>query len=119
MPRTYATVHTRSQHAKTSLSGDRGPDTYVAVTITPEGVALPPYLRRDILEKRGIEIHYFGEGYSRHTGPRSSLGKAVAEAEKYAARHNEAQERLAQTAIINNDAGATSAIQASGMEEMV
>lgn len=74
-------IHTRSQHSHGS-SANRfgGPDVYVAVTIAPAGVQVPYVLRRDVLAKRGIEIRYCGEGYSRHSGPRSMLGQAIARA---------------------------------------
>ena len=36
------------------------------------------------LKPRGIEIHYCGEGYREHSGPRSALGKAIAKAEQIA-----------------------------------
>lgn len=75
------TIHTRSQHSRGS-SAHRfgGPDRYVAITIAPAGVQVPYVLRRDVLSKRGIEIRYCGEGYSRHSGPRSMLGQALARA---------------------------------------
>lgn len=61
-----------------------GPDTYIAVQIVPDGVERLTSLRSDIAAKRGIEIIRIGEGYSSHTGPRSSLGKAMAEAKAFA-----------------------------------
>lgn len=74
-------IHTRSQKSVGSGPGKfGGPDTYVAVTATPEGVETPRYLNRSVLAKRGIKIFYFGEGYSKHSGPRSMLGRALAEA---------------------------------------
>lgn len=88
--RIHAQVHIRSQHSVGS-SAHRfgGPDTYVAVTIAPVGVEVPRVLRQDVLEKRGITIKYFGEGYSKHTGPRSMLGRAIADAEQFARQINE------------------------------
>ena len=65
-----------------------GPDTYVAVQIVPDGVQPLTALRRDIAKKRGIQIVYCGEGYRAHTGERSSLGKALAEAEVLASLIN-------------------------------
>jgi hypothetical protein len=65
-----------------------GPDRYVAVQLVPDGVEPLAALRRDVAKKRGIEIVYCGEGYRQHTGPRSSLGIAIAEAEAIAARVN-------------------------------
>jgi len=85
-PSVVKTVHTRSQHSNGS-SAHRfgGPDTYVAVTIAPAGVSVPYVLRRDVLAARGIQIRYFGEGYSEHSGPRSMLGQAIAAAREFAA----------------------------------
>lgn len=77
-------VHTRSQHSNGSSAHQfGGPDTYVAVTIAPEGIAVPYVLRRDVLAKRGIKIRYFGEGYKEHSGPRSMLGRAITAAERF------------------------------------
>jgi hypothetical protein len=85
-----AEVHIRSQHAKCGRSGFSGPDAYVAVTLTPDGVEVPLYLNQNVLAKRGIEIHYFGEGYNRYRGPKSALGKAIAAAKKFADEKNSA-----------------------------
>ncbi len=76
-------IHSRSQHSVGS-SAHRfgGPDTYVAVTMAPQGVQVPKILRRDVLAARGIQIIYCGEGYSRHSGSRSMLGQAFARAEQ-------------------------------------
>ena len=56
-------IHSRSQHSVGS-SAHRfgGPDTYVAVTMAPQGVQVPKILRRDVLAARGIQIIYCGEG---------------------------------------------------------
>lgn len=87
-PRT-AEVHIRSQHSRGSFAHRfGGPDTYVAVTVAPAGVEVPRVLRRDLLRRRGIDLHYFGEGYSQHSGPRSMLGQALAAARAFAARIN-------------------------------
>ena len=75
-------LHLRSQRAK-GTAPRRGPDTYVAVTISPEGVEVPYRLAKDVLDKRGIQIKYFGEGYRKYRGPGSSLGRAIAEAEEF------------------------------------
>ena len=32
---------------------------------------------------RGIGIRYFGDGYSRHKGPKSQLGRAIRAAREY------------------------------------
>jgi len=77
-------IHTRSQHSKGSSSNTfGGPDTYVAVTIAPDGVVVPKVLNRKLLASRGIKIKYFGEGYAKHSGPRSMLGRAIKAAENY------------------------------------
>jgi hypothetical protein len=85
-------VHIRSQHAKRRRGGFSGPDTYVAVTGTPEGVEMPYVLNQATLMKLGIEIFYFGVGYNQHTGPKSALGKATAAAEKFASEKNAVEE---------------------------
>ena len=84
-----AEVHIRSQHAKRGRSGFSGPNTYVAVTVAPEGVEVPSYLNRAVLAKRGIEIFYFGEGYNEYRGPKSSLGRAIRAAQKFADEKNQ------------------------------
>jgi len=87
-PRRYM-VEIRGQHSRGSSGGGfGGPDTYVAVQIVPDGVDPLKVLREDIAAKRGIAIKYFGTGYFRHAGPRSSLGKAVAAAVAFAADGN-------------------------------
>lgn len=73
----------RSQHAKTGRSGFAGPDIYIAVQEVPDGVEPLKALRADSARKRGIRIVYFGEGYSKHRGPRSAYGKALAAARAY------------------------------------
>jgi hypothetical protein len=83
-----AQLHVRSQHAKRGYSGFAGPDTYVAVTIAPEGIEVPYYLNQAVLAKRDIKIYYFGEGYNQHQGPRSALGKAIAAAQKFVSEQN-------------------------------
>ena len=89
LPTLTATVETRSQHSRgSSASRFGGPDTYVAVLIAPAGVAVPRTLRCDVLAKRGIEIKYCGEGYSRNAGPRSMLGSAIEKAKRIASRIN-------------------------------
>jgi hypothetical protein len=60
-----------------------GPDTYVAVTAAPDGVEVPYTLNTDVLKKRGIKLIHFGEGYSKHWGPRSALGRAFQAAHDY------------------------------------
>lgn len=62
-----------------------GPDTYVAVQCVPPGAIPLASLQRHAAQCRGISIKYFGEGYSRHTGPKSSLGKAIAQAQAWIA----------------------------------
>jgi hypothetical protein len=84
-------LHQRSQHAKTGRSGFSGPDTYIAVTICPEHAEVPAVLRADVLEKRAIGLKHFGEGYRKHSGPRSALGIAIAEAKAWIAEREAAQ----------------------------
>jgi len=84
-----AEMHIRSQKSRGSGNNTwGGPDTYVAVTLTPNGVECPQILRQDVLAKRGIKLIYCGEGYSEHRGPRSSLGKAIAEAKSIVAKNS-------------------------------
>lgn len=79
-------VHVRSQHSKGSSNGQfGGPDTYVAVTMAPDNAEVPRALNQTILQRRGIKIRYFGEGYSQHRGSRSKLGRAVAWASTFVA----------------------------------
>lgn len=85
-----AYVEVRSQHSVGSSVGVfGGPDTYVAVQVVPDGVARLKVLRRDIAEKRGIEIVYFGDGYHRNQRTmRSKLGSALARARAWADDYN-------------------------------
>lgn len=77
-------VHVRQQKPKHGRSRFAGPDTYVAVTIAPDGVEVPYPLNHKVLRKRGIKIEYFGEGYKKHNKtPRSMLYRAISEAEAY------------------------------------
>lgn len=71
-------MHERSQ--KSIGSGSNmfgGPDTYIAVTYTPDNQICPKYLNKLVLATRGIKIIYCGSGYSAHRGPRSMLGQAI------------------------------------------
>lgn len=86
-----AYVEIRSQHSRGSVANRfGGPDTYVAVQVVPEGAERLRVLRRDLAERRGIRIEYCGVGYREHTGPRSALGRALAEARGLADRINSA-----------------------------
>lgn len=76
-------LEVRSQKSKGSSKGFGGPDTYVAVQIVPEGVEPLRALNQDVAKKRGITIERFGEGYSRYSGPRSRLGRALAAAKEF------------------------------------
>lgn len=67
-------IHIREQHAKTGRSGRKGPDTYVIVTVA---------LNANTLDRRGIELRFFGEGYRAYTGFRSSLGQAIRAAKQF------------------------------------
>jgi hypothetical protein len=71
-------IHVRTQHSNGS-SAHRfgGPDVYVAVTAAPDGAIVPRCLNQKVLKSRGIRIFYCGEGYSKNSGPRSALGKAM------------------------------------------
>jgi hypothetical protein len=80
-------LEVRSQKSRGSAKGFGGPDTYVAVQVVPEGVEPLVALNRDAAKKRGIVIHYFGEGYQKSSGPRSQLGHALAEAKAFIAAH--------------------------------
>ena len=85
-------LEVRSQKSRGSSSGFGGPDTYVAVQVVPEGVEPLRALNQDVAKKRGIVIHYFGQGYNQHSGPRSQLGRALAEAKAFVAAQVAAQE---------------------------
>jgi hypothetical protein len=86
-----AIVEVCSQKSVGSGSGFGGPDTYFAVQIVPDGVEPLKVLNSAVAAVRGIEIRYFGEGYLRNTGPRSSYAKARAKAELFAAEYNAKQ----------------------------
>ena len=87
----HAKVFIRSQKSIGDRNGHfGGPDRYVAVVVAPRNVEIPDSmpLRSDTLKRRGMKMKYFGEGYSKSTGPRSSLGRATEDAEKYAGNIN-------------------------------
>ena len=84
-------LHVKSQKSKGASRGFGGPDTYVAVTVRPDGVELPAYLNQKVLTARGIKIAYFGEGYRGHSGPHSALGKAIKAANEWIARETSKQ----------------------------
>lgn len=87
-----AYLEVRSQKSKGSgLGRFGGPDTYVAVQIVPDGVEKLYALDERSARKRGIQIKYFGEGYHNHCGPRSRLGRALAEAKEFVQSYNETQ----------------------------
>jgi len=81
-------LEVRTQPAKIGKSGWSGPDAYVAVQEAPEGVERLVCLNNKHAVRRGITIHYMGEGYSRHTGPRSAFGKALLRAREWIALHD-------------------------------
>lgn len=61
-----------------------GPDRYVVAIVRRadgEPPALHPISEANI-RKYGWEVRRCGEGYSKHSGPRSALGKAIAWAEQ-------------------------------------
>ncbi len=82
-----AYLEVRTQSARGQWPS-QGPGMYVAVQIVPEGVERLKVLRHDVAAKRGIEIRWIGEGYYNRTGPRSSLGIAVAAGEELVAQLN-------------------------------
>ena len=87
----HAKVFVRTQKSVGSMHGKfGGPDKYVAVVTAPKNVEIPDniILRKDALKKKGMKIKKFGSGYSKNSGPRSSLGRAKKEAEEYAERIN-------------------------------
>lgn len=81
-----AIIETRSM----SMGSSRytRPDMYVAVQLVPEGVEPLKVLREDSAKKRGIEIIQCGDFYSGRTGAGSRYVKAMAEAERIAAKYN-------------------------------
>ena len=83
-----AIIETRSQKASGRAWPSKGPDKYVAVQLVPDGVQPLDALREDIAKNRGIEIIRCGEYYWNSTGPRSRYAKAMAEAERIAAKYN-------------------------------
>ena len=82
-----AIIETRSQKASGRAWPSKGPGKYVAVQLVPDGVQPLEYLREDMAKKRGIEIIRCGEYYWNSTGPRSRYAKAMAEAERIAAKY--------------------------------
>ena len=80
----------RSQHAKGTWP-HQGPDTYVAVQCVPCGSTSLTVLNHTAATKRGIILKFFGGGYSRHCGPRSALGKAIAAAQAFIDNQEEEQ----------------------------
>jgi len=85
---TIAYFEIRCQHATGGQWPAKGPDKYVAVQIVPEDATPLKVLNFAAAKRRGITIKYIGEGYGNRTGPRSSLGKAIKEAQKMVALHN-------------------------------
>ena len=85
-----AYVEERSQHSRGGFGGGfGGPDTYVAVQVVPEGVERLTCLNQSVAARRGIEIIYCGDGYSRRQATdRSMLNQARAEAHRIAAEIN-------------------------------
>jgi hypothetical protein len=75
----------RTQQASVGRHGFGGPDTYVAVVVAPDGVTIPKVMNRDVLESRGIRMIHCGEGYAKHRGAGSALGRALRKATQIAA----------------------------------
>jgi len=93
--KTKQTAHleVRSQKSVGSSYGKfGGPDTYVAVQIVPDGEVPLRALNHTFAAQRGIEIRWIGEGYAEHTGPRSSLGRAIKAAQALVDEINERNE---------------------------
>lgn len=84
MPKAY--VEVRKQHSKGTWP-KKGPDTYVAVQVVPNGETRLKVLNTVVAHKRNIRIIYCGEGYAtRQKTNRSMLGYALEKAHKIA--HN-------------------------------
>jgi hypothetical protein len=69
----------RTQHRK----GGWGPDQYMALVAVPEGVPFDidrTPLQKERLAGKGIRVHWIGEYYSDHTGPRSTFSRLEVEA---------------------------------------
>lgn len=84
-------LETRLQHAKRGRSGFRGPDTSVMVQEIPDGIEPLTVLDPRVAKKRGSVLRYFGEGYRKHDGPKSALGKAITAAQDYIRQKEEHQ----------------------------
>ena len=84
-----AEIIQRSQHSYgSSANMFGGPDCYVSLIIRPENsepVGRHPLSRHNV-KRFGWQEIVAGSGYSDHSGPRSSLGKAWAFAEAEAER---------------------------------
>lgn len=83
-----AFLEIRSQHSKGTFP-HTSPDTYVAVQIVPANQSRLSVLNQKVALKRGIDIWYFGEGYSnRRKTERSMLGSAIANGERFVEKFN-------------------------------
>ena len=93
---TTAYLETRAQKSIGSSNGAfGGPDTYIAVQVVPDGTEKLVYLNRRAAKRRGITIHYFGEGYSKNQKTeRSMLGRALVDAQNFVNEHNVRQFRI-------------------------
>ena len=84
-----AVVIERSQKSVGSSRGRfGGPDRYVSVVVGPAPWPTTRPLVASRIHAEGYELHGFGEGYSKSTGPRSALSIARKEAAEFAARIN-------------------------------
>ena len=80
----YKQLRVRSQKSVGAGNGKfGGPDRYICVLWSAQDVEYPYNTNQAVLAKRGISCKYFGEGYSRSSGPRSALGRALAEAKAF------------------------------------
>ena len=74
-------IYVRSKHA--GKFPYFGPDKYVMVLVAEKNAEFPKVLRKDIIEQRHILALYFGEGYSKYTGPNSKIGNAERKAKYF------------------------------------
>lgn len=84
-----ATVQVRTQKSRGNTSKRfGGPDKYFAVVVHNGNFVDGTPLRADSARRRGWVIKYFGEGYSRHSGPRSMYHANLCAANEFARQFN-------------------------------